>query len=107
MSMVDVDVVRVEMSERSLDLLPDASGGGASRTRAVVPLESNFGRDENLFPMSSLLDCLSDDFFGNPKTVNRRRVDQVDPFVEGGVNRSNRFSFVCGSPHPATDSPRA
>jgi len=34
----------------------------------------HFGRDENLFPMSSLLNCLPDDFFGNPETVNWRRV---------------------------------
>src|SRR6266436_4883505 len=107
MDLIDVDVVCAESAERILDLLPDAIARGISRNRAVVPLESNFGRDENLFPMPSLLNCLSDDFFGNAKTVNRRRVDQIDPLVEGGVNRSNRFSFVRASPHPTTDSPRA
>ena len=107
MDLIDVDVVHAKSTERILDLLPDAIARGISRNRAVVPLESNFGRDENLVPMSSLLNCLSDDFFGNSETVNRRRVDQIDPFVKGGVNRSNRFSFVCAAPHPTTDSPRA
>src|SRR2546429_4386046 len=106
MDLIDVDVVHAKSTERILDLLPDAIARGISRNRAVVPLESNFGRDENLVPMSSLLNCLSDDFFGNSETVNRRRVDQIDPFVKGGVNRSNRFSFVCAAPHPTTDSPR-
>ena len=106
MNLIDVDVVRAKSAERILDLLPDAIGRGVSRDRAVVPLESNFGRDENLFPMSSLLNCLSDDFFGNPETVDWRRVDQIDPYVKGGVNRSNRFSLVRASPHPTTDSPR-
>src|SRR5260370_30691750 len=93
MHLIDVDVVRAKSTERILDLLPDAIGRGVSRNRAVVPLESNFGRDENLFPMSFLLNCLSDDFFGNSETINRRRVDPIDPFVEGGVNRLNRFSL--------------
>src|SRR5271168_2131019 len=106
MDLIDVDVVRAESTERILDLLADASGRGVSRNRAVVPLESNFGRDENLFPMSSLLNCLSDDFFGNPEAVNRGGIDQIDSLLEGGVNRSNRFSFFCTSPHPTTDSPR-
>src|ERR1700688_3581025 len=92
MDLIDVDVVRAKSTERILDLLPNAIARGISRNRTVVPLESNFGCDENLFPMSSLLNCLSDDFFRNPKTVNRRRIDQIHPLIEGGVNRSNRFS---------------
>ena len=81
MDLIDVDVVRAKSTERIFDLLPDAIARGISRNRAVVPLESNFGRDENLFAMSSLLNCLSDDFLGNPEAINRRRVDQIDPYV--------------------------
>src|SRR5207253_1966931 len=103
MDLIDVDVVHAKSTERILDLLPDAIARGISRNRAVVPLESNFGRDEIRVPMSSLLHCLSDDFFGSSETVYRRRVDQIALFVKGGVNRSNRFSFVCAAPHPTTD----
>src|SRR5947208_11214700 len=92
MDLIDVDVVHAKSTERILDLLPDAIARGISRNRAVVPLESNFGRDENLVPMSSLLNCLSDDFFGNSETVNRRRVDQIDPFVKGGDRKSTRLN---------------
>src|ERR1700693_3930141 len=107
MDLIDVDVIRTKSTERILDFLPNAIGRGVSRNRTVVPFESNFRRDENLFPTSSLLNCLSDDFFGNAETVNRRRIDQIDPFVESGMNRANRFSFVSAAPHPTTNGPRA
>src|ERR1700728_785706 len=104
-NLIDVDVVRAQATERILDFLPDSFTRGVSRHRTIVPLESYFGRDEDLFPMAPLLNCLSDDFFRNPETINRCRVDQVDSVVKGGMNRSNRFSLVRASPHPAADRP--
>src|SRR5271156_6990778 len=99
MDLINVYVVRAKPAERILDLLTDAGGRGISRDRSVVPFESNFGRDENLLAISPLCNCLPDDFFGNAETVHRRRINQVDALIEGGVNRANRFSFVGAAPH--------
>jgi len=54
-----------------------------------------------------LAEGFAHDFFGPPKAVNGRCVDQVDALVECGMNGADGFLFIASAPHPAAHGPGA
>src|SRR5713226_119205 len=105
--LIDIDVVRLETTERILKLLENPLARGVAVDFAVGPVEANFGGEHDLLAVTVLTQGFAHDLFGAPIAVNRRSVDQVDAVVERGMNGADGFLLVSSAPHPAADSPRA
>src|SRR5712692_866670 len=105
MHLIDIDVVRLEATERILELLENTLARGVAFDLALRPVDSDFGGKDNTLPATVLPQCFAHDLFGTSIAINGRCVDQVDPLVECGMNGANGFLLVGSTPHPAADGP--
>src|SRR5271168_1199863 len=105
MDLINVDHVRLQTAQRILDLLNDPGLACVAVGIAVLPGQSDFGRDHSLFAAAVLGQRLADDLLGATKAVNRRGIDEIYPAVERRMDRLNRFMLVRPAPHPTADRP--
>src|ERR1700674_3779595 len=105
--LIDIDIIRLEATQRILKLLENALARGVAFDLAIRPIESDFGGKDNALSVTTLAQGFTHDFFRTSKAVNGRCVDQVDALVECGMNGADGFLFVGSAPHPAADGPGA
>src|ERR1700687_2044944 len=103
--LVNINVVRLETTQRILEFLQNAFARGVAFDFAIRPVETNFGGKDNAVPATVLAQGFPHDFFGTPISVDGRSVDQIDAMVECRVNGANGFLLVSSAPHPAADGP--
>ena len=107
MHLIDIDVVRLETTQRILKLMENALARGVAFDFATRPVQSDFGGEDNAISTTTLAEGLAHDLFGAPVAVNGRRVDQIDPMVKRSMNGANGLLIFGSAPHPAAHGPGA
>jgi hypothetical protein len=105
--LIDVDVIGSKPAQGVLDLLEDPTLAGVAVGIAVLPRQTDFGRDNDMLAAAVLGESRADDLLGATEPVNRRRIDNVDTVVERRPDGGNRLRFVGAAPHPTADGPGA
>ena len=73
---------------------------------AVLPSQSDLGRNHGLLAAAVLGESLADDLFGAAKAIDRRRIDDSDPAIERRMDRADRLGLVGCRPTSSRRSPR-
>src|SRR5216683_4423751 len=105
--LVNIDVVRLETTQRILEFLENALACGVALDFAIRPVDANLSGKDNALPATVLVQGFANDLFGTPIAVDGRSVDQIDALVECRMNGANGFLLVSSAPHPAADGPGA
>lgn len=79
----------------------------SAKNLVPAPFESDLRRNDDLFSLSVLHQCSTDNFFGLSQSIRGRRIDEVYPVIRCNSNGSERFLFICSSPHRPSDRPGA
>jgi hypothetical protein len=72
--LVDIDVVRLQASQRLVDLMQDAFAAGITKGTITAPVETGFGCDHHSIPRAGCGDRFADDLLGVPETINGRGI---------------------------------
>src|SRR5258707_7951157 len=86
--LIDVDNVSTQPAQRILDLLVDPRPAAVAERLALAPIKTDLGGDQDFVP-PNFLKRPADDFFRMTETVDRRRIDEVDPTIDGAPNRAD------------------
>src|SRR5229473_4507785 len=105
--LVNIDVVRLETTQRILEFLEDALACGVALDFAIRPVDADLGGDDDALPATVLVHGFAHDCFGAPIAIDGRSVDQIDAVVECRMNGANGFFLSGSAPHPAADGPGA
>src|ERR1700730_2343190 len=73
--LVDIDVVRLKTTERILELLEDTWTRGVAFDFAIRPVDTDFGREDNVLPATVLAEGFAHDLFRTPIAVDGCRID--------------------------------
>ena len=109
--LLHVDDVEPEVAQAGLRAGADVLAGerlarvGGGVARPLHRLGRELGGDVDL--LRPRAHDLADEPLGVPVAVAERRVDEVQPEVDGPVQRAQRFVVVGADPHRLADAPRA
>src|SRR5713226_525920 len=105
--LINIDVVRLETTQRTLEFLENTLACGIAFDFAIRPVEADFGGEDNALPATALAHSFTHDLFGTPIAVDGCSIDQIDATIERRMNGANGFFLVGSAPHPAADGPGA
>src|ERR1700730_3523524 len=71
----DIDVVRMKTTERILELLEDTLARAVAFDFAIRPVDTDFGREDNVLPVTVLAEGFAHDLFRTPIAVDGCCVD--------------------------------
>ena len=103
-----IDMIRLEISKRILDLLHNGIiAAVTSVCRAVDEHIAGLGGDENLVAHAESFKCPAQEFFGFAAVVGRSSIKKVNAFVDRGCDRVDLCFFIVIIPAYAAHSPGA
>src|ERR1700675_4045491 len=73
--LIDIDVVRLKTTERIFELLEDTLARGVAFDFAIRPVDTDFGREDNVLPATVLTEGFAHDLFRTPISVDGCCVD--------------------------------
>lgn len=82
--LIEIDVIGLQAAQAVLDRGEDVAPGETSVVRPVTCLAPHFRRQHDIVPATC--QRLADDLLRAPPAVDVRRVDEVDPLVEGAMD---------------------
>lgn len=103
--LVDVDIIGSKPAQRIVDLAHDLFAARITKDFAISPFKSDLRRDKHTRAQAAFSDGFADDLFGMAKTIDWRRIDDINAMVQCGADGGNRFSFI-SSPHIQPQWPR-
>src|SRR4029077_10280038 len=103
--LVNVNVVRLETTQRIVEFLENTLPRGVAFDPAIRPVDADLRGDDHAIPAAMLAQGFTHNRFGAPITVDGRSIDQIDAAFECRMNGANGFLLVGSAPHPAPNGP--
>jgi len=88
---IDVDIICSEPPQAMLATLEDMMPRIPSVVRPGARPHEDLARDENILPLPSSLEGLTEDSLAFASCVNVRAVEEIDAGIQGSVNDLKRF----------------
>ena len=98
MHLIKIDVVRLQATQRILDLLHDPLPRTATMIGPVVHRHEELRRQHDI--VATPLQGLTDDLLRHTAGIHVGGVDEVDPGIEGAVNDADGVGAVVVAPRP-------